>query len=637
MALNKNQRIATNFLKNRENVFLSGEGGTGKSYVIDNFTDYLTKNGIKFVVCAPTGLAAMNVNGATLHRTFKLSTDLADPDISLDNVLDAEVIIIDEISMCRRDIFQKIARALIEFANPLEELPIEEEAKLCRKKQLVVVGDFFQLPPVLGKNDKKIIEQMKEQDEEMGTDFYKDFVNLKEELYAFQCEEWDAFNFKTVLLDEVVRQSDKEYIDNLNKIRRGDAEGLDFIKKQSSQEEIKDAIYLTSRNADADNLNQSNLDKIKSKEYLYRAEESGQVSEADKPVPSFLKFKVGARVMSVVNISSKEDGTDIVNGLCGTVISLDDDTVTVRFDDNQTYTFEKYKWSVKGFEKRKINEDGKIIEKMVMTEIGSYRQIPLKLSWAITVHKSQGQSYDAVNLDPDCFIEGQLYVALSRAKDIKKLYLTKSIKEDFLKTSNVVKKFYENIDKPKQQKDEIQQLTESEVAITKTEVIDVDFKEVDEIISDVAIIEEIDTKKEKLDIVDEINETREDKAPDTDEDYIMMNIPKAFEKKVLSILKDESANEINNADNLERDLEKANASNIRKDMKIHKLEKQIEELTQELEKLKASSGRRPKISKDVELRIVELRKLGLSMNKIASRVGVGDGTVMRVLSDHNIN
>ena len=104
MALNKNQRIATNFLKNRENVFLSGEGGTGKSYVIDNFTDYLTKNGIKFVVCAPTGLAAMNVNGATLHRTFKLSTDLADPDISLDNVLDAEVIIIDEIS-CAEEIF----------------------------------------------------------------------------------------------------------------------------------------------------------------------------------------------------------------------------------------------------------------------------------------------------------------------------------------------------------------------------------------------------------------------------------------------------------------------------------------------------------------------------------------------------
>ena len=99
----------------------------------------------------------------------------------------------------------------------------------------------------------------------------------------------DAFNFKTVLLDEVVRQSDKEYIDNLNKIRRGDAEGLDFIKKQSSQEEIKDAIYLTSRNADADNLNQSNLDKIKSKEYLYRAEESGQVSEADKPVPELSK------------------------------------------------------------------------------------------------------------------------------------------------------------------------------------------------------------------------------------------------------------------------------------------------------------------------------------------------------------
>ena len=633
MALKRKQSYALKLLKEGENVFLSGEGGTGKSFVIQEFITYLDGKGVKYTVCAPTGLASLHIGGATLHRTFKLSTDLGDNEVDLKNVEESEVIIIDEISMCRRDIFQYIANALFAFENSLEELPIEQEAKVVRKKQIVVVGDFFQLPPVLGKQDRKSLEVMRKQDEEMGTDFYKHITDLDKRMYPFQCEEWDTFNFKCIVLDEVVRQNDKDYIDNLNKVRRGDPQGLEFIKENSAKDEIKDAIFLTARNADADNLNQKNLDKIKEKPYTYYAETVGEGSEADKAAPAFLKLKKGARVMSVVNIKDKNETIDIVNGLCGTVTSLDEDSVTVKFDDGQRHTFEKYKWSVKGYEEQTVIEKGKEVKKVVLSEIGVYRQIPLKLSYAITIHKSQGQSYDCVNLDPDCFAEGQLYVALSRAKVLDKLYLTKALRKEFLKTSEVVKEFYKRIEL-EQQKEGMEKLVEKEVAITEVE-------EKEELSLLQKIGAEIDAIEDEIPVIHETDKITQEEAPGTDsEEYINMNIPKSFQKEVLSILEDGYANQVNRlnkyAENLERDLTKAEASNAKKNIKIRRLEKQLEELTQELEKLKASSGRRPKISKDIEFKIIELRKLGMSMNRIATRVGVGDGTVKRILNDNNM-
>lgn len=445
MSLTGKQAYALDMLKKGYNVFLSGEGGTGKSYVIEKFTEHLEDEGIKYTVCAPTGLAALNVGGATLHRTFKLSTDLGDGSVEMDNVEESEVIIIDEISMCRRDIFQYIAKAIFAFENPLEEFELKKEARVCRKKQIVVVGDFFQLPPVLTPGDKEILNKMEEQDKELGTDFYKHITNLEDTLYAFQCPEWDKFNFKNIVLDEVVRQDDEEFVNNLNKIRKGNSEGLSFIKTKSCKKEDKKSIYLTATNKAADNLNTLNLAKIKEKEFVFEGASDGQVKESDKVVPNILKFKKGCRVMSVINI--KNDMTDIVNGMCGTIEDINESEVTVLFDNGEIHTFKPYKWSVKGFEKRKVkDEEGKIVEKMVMSEIGTYSQIPLKLSYAITIHKSQGQTFDSVNLDPVCFLPGQLYVALSRAKNIDKLYLTKMLKTDYLKTSSVVKDFYSKIE-----------------------------------------------------------------------------------------------------------------------------------------------------------------------------------------------
>lgn len=612
MALTKKQKEALFLLTEGENIFLSGEGGTGKSFVIEKFTDYLEENNIPYVVAAPTGLAALKVGGATLHRTFKLSIDLGEKDISLKNVEKAKVIIIDEISMCRRDIFQTIARALKDFENPLEEYNIERERAICRKKQIVLVGDFFQLPPFLGKNDKILLDKVK--NGEIDEYFYKDILNLEQTIYPFQCEEWEHFNFKSIVLDEVVRQKDKNYVDNLNLIRKGDTKGLEFIKKESSKEPVKEGIYLTARNKDADDLNTDNLNKINNKAYTYYAEEEGIVADSEKPVADKLVLKKGARVMCVVNIQDKDKkdkneeredfntGGGIVNGMCGTVTSLSNNTVTVEFDDGQSYCFEKYKWSIKGFKKVIVDEGGEKVEKTIMDEIGSYRQIPLKLAWAITIHKSQGQSYEAVNLDPRCFAEGQLYVALSRAKNIEKLYLTKQLRKTYLKTSEVVKEFYEKIEAEK-------------------DYIEVDFKEVSESIKTAK-----EEKFEEVEMEQDIFETKVEEVSittETEEEYVSIKVPRSLKEMVLGVLHGDDIQEI--------DILKTRIESLERRRDI--LKARVEQLEAELEK---ANRRRSKISKDKEQEILKLREQGLGMNKIAKAVGVGDGTVRRVLKDYNV-
>lgn len=548
MQLKKKQKHALDMLKQGYNVFLSGEAGTGKSFVIERFKEYLEENNVKYVVGAPTGLAALNVGGITLHRMFGLSINILDFGATMKNVEEAEVLIIDEISMCRKDIFQKIARAIFSFENPIQEFSIEKERKVCRKKQIVVVGDFFQLPPILTDTDAETIKQYPEYKIELS----------KDDLYAFQCIEWENFNFKNVVLNEVVRQTDKEYIDNLNMIRQGNEKGLDFIQKKSKKTKTKNAIYLCSTNKDAEQLNQYNLKKIRDREYEYWAEETGEVTSSDRATQKCLKLKVGARVMSLVNVKE-----DVVNGMVGAITRLTKDSVCVKFDNGIEHEFEKYKWEIQGFKKAKIqNQDnGKIEEKTVITSIGEFRQIPLKLAWAITIHKSQGQTYEAVNLNPiGCFAEGQLYVALSRAKDLKKLHLISKLQSSYLKTSEVVKEFYTKIEKESQE-----------------------FREVVE----------------------------------KQEEYVSIEIPKSLEKAVLNFIE-------NGVDNIVSNKE------------IKALHNEIEDLRGEIEKLKASAGRRPKIDKEVEKKIIELRIQKIGMNRIAKMVGCGDGTVRRVIQENQM-
>ena len=604
MALKKRQKEAIELMKEGENVFLSGEAGTGKSYVIDQFKEHLDRNGIKYVVAAPTGLAALNVGGTTLHRMFGLSTEIFSQSITMYNVEEVEVIIIDEISMCRKDIFQKIAREIMKFRNPpLVEDEIEH--KRCRDKQIIVVGDFFQLPPVLTKKDLEAIDHYKEVVPEW---FENGDNNLsKDEIYAFQCKEWEQLGFKTVVLNEVIRQDDKDYIDNLNKIRRGNAEGLEFINNNSSKTEVDKAIYLCGTNAEANAKNTNNLNKIKSEERIYWSEEEGEVEEEDRVTQRKLVLKVGARVMSVVNVNR-----NIANGLMGTVLKLKKDSVVVEMDNGIVHDFKRNGWPIKGFVKKKVKDDnGKEKEQIVKTSIGMFSQIPLKLAWAITVHKSQGQTYEAVNLNASkCFNNGQLYVALSRAKNLEKLHITSTLTDKNLKTSDVVKEFYEKIEQERQK-----------------EAIEVDIVDVKEVFEDKKIVETTPegkktttkTKKKKTstkankELVDNFKK-EEIKDFEVEEEYIFMKIPRSLEKVVERVLNGE-----------------VNINSQSEDIKA--LEDKIKSLEQELEK---ANRRRSKIPKLKEQEILELRKQGFGMNKIAKLVGVGDGTVRRVLIEYGV-
>lgn len=640
--LKAKQRYALDMLKKKFNIFLSGEAGTGKSYVIEKFTEYLDSKGIKYVVAAPTGLAALNVNGSTLHRTFGLSTKIGEGKVSLKNVEEAEVIIIDEISMCRSDIFSYIARALIEFENPIEEYDIKRESKICRKKQIVVVGDFYQLPPFIGPSDKEILQEMKEYDKENETDTYKDILKIEHNLYAFQCKEWEMLNFKSIVLDEVVRQSDKDYIDNLNKVRIGDKSGLEFIKKESNPKKIKEAIYITGTNKTANDLNLNNLKKINEREYLYEADVEGEVGDSDKPVAEILKLKVGARVMSVVNIVDKDkgdadDNVVVVNGMLGTVTNLTTKEVSVLFDNGYEHVFEKYKWSVKGFkevfvkEKDKDKEkDGKPTKKMVMAEIGTFSQIPLKLAWAITIHKSQGQSYEAVNLDPYSFADGQLYVALSRAKNIKKLHLTKPLKSDYLKTAEVVKEFYKSIELGVVPQEEYTGSTEVEVQEVPPQQTQVEYTcgtEQEKYSDSTGGVQEVNTLEDVAIALEE-----EEEGTDT----ISMDIPVDLVWKVEGLLKNEiqlKEFESNEAElnNLRNTVDTLNEKIARLELELEQAKSPVIHSTKPVVKESVA----PVIDNKIDIeKILRLTKHGLDITLIARMCNTDIATVNKVLSKH---
>lgn len=409
--LKPSQKTAFDLMRSGKNVFLSGEAGTGKSYVLRHFLDSVTKS--KVIVCAPTGIAAINVDGATIHRTFKapIGPVLSDPVSVPDVVLEADIVIIDEISMCRCDLFDYVAKTII-----------KAEEMSGRKKQLIVVGDFYQLPPVITDKDREMLEIA--------------------EGFAFQAKLWTHFNFEKVVLTEVVRQGeDVDFVTNLNGIRKGDSSCLNWIGENASKKENK-GIHLCSTNKTASDINSQAMRKLKGKTRKYESIEQGEVTENDRATSQELNLKLGTRVMMLVN--DKEDKYQ--NGSLGTILELERDSITVELDNGGTIVVERHKWEITKYEvTTKTNEKGKLIKKIEQRVIGTFTQFPVKVAYAITIHKSQGQTYDSVNLHPNCFAAGQLYVALSRVKSIKGLHLVSPLKDDYLITSQAVLNFYEDV------------------------------------------------------------------------------------------------------------------------------------------------------------------------------------------------
>lgn len=428
--LTKDQERALKLLESGENVFLSGEAGAGKSYVLNEFVRRNRKKK-NIIVCAFTGIAAINVNGSTIHRVFEMPIGVLKPDDYNkdpdDALIRADVVIIDEISMCRFDHFEYVVRTL----RRAEELDRQKRMSKSLKsggainwntgKQIVVVGDFYQLPPVITKNDREVLEK------------YYDGKNIGHG-FAFQSPLWREVNFKSIVLKEILRQNDRELLLNLNKVRAGDATGITYFNSKSNENPIPNGIYLCGRNAAADKVNQEKSDALDVEAKVYKAEIKGEVGTGDKMnLGDEITLKVGMQVMTVIN----NDDEGFQNGSLGTVDELKEKSVIVRLYNGSYVEVKPHDFEVTNYE---VQEE--VVERVV---IGNFKQIPLKIAYAITIHKSQGQTYSSANISPDCFDVGQLYVALSRVQTIEGMHLTHKIARGALRTSEEVINFYKAI------------------------------------------------------------------------------------------------------------------------------------------------------------------------------------------------
>lgn len=419
--LTQDQRNAYETMISGQNVFLTGEAGTGKSYVIHAFIQEMQKQYKNVLVCAPTGVAAINVGGVTIHRCFQASIE---PQIDKriervpEEVKQADIIIIDEISMCRIDLFDYVVRVVA-----------KAEESCLKRKQLIVVGDFFQLPPVTVKQDYEVLSQI-----------YPEY----DKGFAFESQNWKDLDLKKIELKNIMRQSDHDFIQALNQIRIGNKEAVSFFNQHASPTLIEKGIVLCSRNDRANKINLNELDKIKTRAKIYKSQIVGDVKDTDKPTLDELRFKVGARVIILINDTEM---FQYQNGSLGEIVSMDNQSVEVLLDHNQEIiTFTYHEWVIEDYTLGEDIHDGVKYQKLKKRKVGSFIQLPLRLAYAITIHKSQGQTYDKVNLIPDCFDCGQLYVALSRVKSLDGLCLISRMKQEYVICHKKVQEFYQVVD-----------------------------------------------------------------------------------------------------------------------------------------------------------------------------------------------
>lgn len=415
--LNNGQLYAYNILKAGYSVFLTGDAGTGKTYVLYKFIADAKSEGYNVMVAAPTGIAASNLDGITAHRAFclplgVLTRDMEGYDAVPETLLETDIVVIDEISMCRIDAFDCIMSKIL-TANK------HRMARGLNRIQLVLSGDFFQLPPVITPTEKSILDKYYGRDIEAG--------------FAFNSVYWNMFDFKYIILTEIMRQGNAEFIDNLNMIRVGQKAYLNYFLDNCSKTEMVGAITLCGTNIEVNRINTIELSKIAGDDVVYKSRVEGDAHEVDCTANTFLTLKPGARIMTLVNNVGVFN-----NGTLGYVTTLDDDIIGLRLDDGTTCEIARYTWDIFDYE---LTEDNKIKKKIV----GQITQFPIKLAYAVTIHKSQGQTYEALNLNPYCWDCGQLYVALSRVKDVHNMYLKTELDMRYLVVSLNVISFYNEI------------------------------------------------------------------------------------------------------------------------------------------------------------------------------------------------
>lgn len=436
--LNAGQQAAVDAILSGANVFLTGEGGTGKSAAIKRAVGLLrAKARRKTILCAPTGIAARNIHGSTIHSAFRfdLSPKVADALESVEPskvVHEADTVIIDEIGMVRRDLMDAIA-LVVEKENEARSAAAEEDGEPRKPLQLVVVGDFSQLPPVVTKKDRPaLVEHYGPGSADTG-------------FYAFESDGWKAMGFRTCSLTEPMRQSDPEFVAMLNRARVGDASCLPYFNRLAGRGQApSEAVSIVGSNKVALEANSARLRDLSGSERLFEAVVKGKFDSNDMAAPSMLVLKEGARVMCVAN---DRDGR-YVNGSTGTVEGFDAVTangtpgIAVRLDGGAVVEIGANEWE--NIEYRVVPDaNGK--KRLEAKVVGTFQQFPLKLAWAVTYHKSQGRTLGAVCIDPSTFAPGQLYVGLSRATSADGVWLTREIAPGDLVADEAVVRFYEGL------------------------------------------------------------------------------------------------------------------------------------------------------------------------------------------------
>jgi hypothetical protein len=401
----------------RRSLFLTGKAGTGKS----TFLRYVVKNTKKkCVILAPTGIAAINACGQTLHSFFKLPFHpLLPNDSRYDHrhikdslkytsthrklLRELELIIIDEISMVRADIIDFIDKVLRIYTRNSEPFG---------GKQLLLVGDIYQLEPVLKEEDRQLLRP-----------FYQS-------AYFFNAKVWQQMQLVSIELHKVYRQRDDHFVAMLDRIRQNQAtqQDINAINARVQPDPIPEdgnrlRITLATRRDTVDYINEQRLAELEGSPTLFRGWVKDDFPEASFPTPIELQVKLGAQVIFIKNDKDKR----WVNGTLGTITELDEEEgiITVQTEDGIDFDVEREVWENMRYI---FNEKEQKIEEQLL---GTYTQFPLRLAWAITVHKSQGLTFNQVNIDftGGAFAGGQTYVALSRCTSLEGISLVAPIRQ----------------------------------------------------------------------------------------------------------------------------------------------------------------------------------------------------------------